>query len=56
MLTRKRLLQKRDRIRDRTFRKDLKRNVHRLYNKVIENTRKGQHSNNKELRIRNDIL
>ena len=35
--------------------KILKRSIHRLYNKVVKNVRKRQYSNNKELRIRNNI-
>ena len=54
VLIRKRLLQKRNRIRDRTFKRDLKESIHRLHNKVIKNARKEQYSNNKESRIRND--
>ena len=54
ILIRKKLLQERDRIRNRTFRKDLKESIYRLHNKVIKNTRKRQHLNNQESRIRND--
>ena len=40
ILTRKRLLQKENRIRNRTFERDLKKDIYRLHNKVIKNTRK----------------
>ena len=39
MLTRKRLLQKEYRIRDKTFKRNLKKSIYRLYNEIIKNTR-----------------
>ena len=55
MSTRKKLLQKENRIRDRTFRKNLKGGIHWLHNKTVKNMRKGQHLDNQELKIRNNI-
>ena len=55
MSIRKRLLQKRDRIRNKTFKENLKKYIYRLHNETIENTRKEQHLNNQESRIRNNI-
>ena len=52
--TRKRLLQKRDRTRDKTFRKNLKESIYRLHNETVKNVRKEQYSSNKRLEIRND--
>ena len=52
--TRKRLLQKRDRTRDRTFGTDIKESIHQLHNKAVKDVRKGQYSSNKEPRIRDD--
>ena len=46
MSTKKKLLLKEYRIRDRTFEKNLKKKIYRLYNKTIKNTRKKQYSNN----------
>ena len=55
MLTRKRLLQKRYRIRDRILKKNLKESIYRLYNETVKDTRKEQYPDNKESRIRNNI-
>ena len=40
MSTRKRLLQERNRIRDRTIKRSLKKRIHRLHNETIKNTKK----------------
>ena len=46
MSTKKKLLQKEYRIRDKTFERDLKRDIYRLYNETIKNTKKEQYLNN----------
>ena len=46
MLTRKELSQKRNRIRNRTIKKNLKKDIYRLHNEAIKDTRKRQHFNN----------
>ena len=56
MLIKERLLQERNRIRDRTFKKNLKRSIYRLHNKTIKNVRKRQYLNNTELEIRNNTF
>ena len=55
MSTRKRLLQKENQIRDKTFKENLKESIHRLHNKTIKNVRKRQYLNNKRLEIRDNI-
>ena len=55
VLTRKRLLQKEDRIRDRTFRKNLKESIHRSHNKIVQNVKKRQYLSDKGPEIRDDI-
>ena len=55
MSIRKKLLQKENRIRNRTFEKNLKESIYRLHNETIKNEKKRQHSSDKELEIRDDI-
>ena len=46
VLIKRRLLQKRHRIRNRTFERNLKESIYRLHNKTIKETRKEQYLDN----------